>query len=53
MAFVYINHSLLDKVDKHDYLKAYLKGEERVKKNDEESDQEEDASGAQAFKLRL
>ncbi|KAE9013457.1 hypothetical protein PR001_g15403 [Phytophthora rubi] len=53
LAFVYINHSLLDEVDKHDYLKAYLEGEESDDDDEEESDQEEEERGAQEFELRL
>ncbi|KAE8886926.1 hypothetical protein PF005_g23838 [Phytophthora fragariae] len=46
LAFVYINHSLLDEVDKHDYLKAYLESEES-------DDDDEEESGAQEIELRL
>ncbi|KAE9250788.1 hypothetical protein PF004_g2774 [Phytophthora fragariae] len=53
LTFVYINHSLLDKVDKHDYLKASLEVGESEDDDVEESDQEEEESGAQAFELRL
>lgn len=52
LVFGYINHSLLDEVDKYDYLKAYLEGED-TDEDEDQGEQENEENGAQAFELRL
>ncbi|KAG3200313.1 hypothetical protein PC128_g4658 [Phytophthora cactorum] len=42
LAFVYINHALLDEPDKLDYIKSYLEGDDEEEEQGEGSEDQED-----------